>query len=165
MDQRTFTTYERFTDSLKGGNSMDIKNLLKQYNDLIIEIKDIESRITKLQNKQIKIEFDKVKGSNNEFPYEPRSFTIEGYNYSEADKKEERLIKYNNLLCKRKQKCEDLKLQIEEFIFSIPDSRTRRVFQYRYIENLSWQAIAMRIGKVHESYPRKDIHDKYLKNL
>lgn len=144
---------------------MDIKDLLKQYSDLIIEIKELENRIARLQNKQIKVEHDRVKGSSDVFPYIERSFLIEGYNYPEADRKEASLIKYNNLLCKRKHKCEEMKLQIEEFISSIPDSRTRRVFQYRYIDNLSWQAIAMRLGRVHESYPRKDIHDKYLNNL
>ncbi len=144
---------------------MDIKNLLKQYTDLQIETRELENRIVKLQNKQIKIEFDRVKGSSDVFPYTERSFLIEGYNYPEADRKEATLIKYNNLLCRRKQKCEELKLQIEEFISNIPDSRTRRVFQYRYIDGLSWQAIAMRLGRVHESYPRKDIHDKYLENL
>ncbi|HDK7165792.1 TPA: hypothetical protein PTV51_002066 [Clostridium botulinum] len=140
----------------------DTTFLLKQYNDLKVEISELENRIEKLE---IKIEQDSVKGSSNVFPYTERKFTIEGYNYPEADKKEERLIKLNNLLSKRKNKCEDMKLQIEEFINNIPDSRTRRVFQYRYIDNLSWQAIAIKIRKTDESYPRKIIHDKYLENL
>ncbi|MHB9947479.1 hypothetical protein CF055_00045 [Clostridium botulinum] len=143
----------------------DTTFLLKQYNDLKVEISELENRIERLENKKIKIKQDSVKGSSNVFPYTERKFTIEGYNYPEADKKEERLIKLNNLLSKRKNKCEDMKLQIEEFINTIPDSKTRRVFQYRYIDNLSWQAIAARIGKCHESYPRRDIHDKYLNNL
>ena len=58
-----------------------------------------------------------------------------------------------------------MKLEIEEFISSIPDSRTRRVFQYRYIDNLNWYQIARRLGKYDESYPRKVIHDKYLEGL
>lgn len=141
-----------------------MKELLKQYTDLQIEIRELEQRITKLQNKKIKVEFDRVKGSSDVFPYTERSFTIEGYNYPEADRKEERLVKYNNLLCRRKQKCEDMKLEIETFINNIPDSRTRRVFQYRYIDNLSWLQIAMRMNRVHESYPRK-IHDRYLEGI
>ena len=44
--------------------------------------------------------------------------------------------------------CEDLKLQIEKFISDIPESRTRRVFQYRYIDNMEWLPIAYRIGKM-----------------
>lgn len=141
-----------------------MKSLLCQYNDLLKEIKDLEHRISKLEKQKIKIEHDRVKGSSDVFPYTERTFTIEGYNYPEADKKEERLIKLNNILCKRKQRCEELKLEIEEFISDISDSRTRRVFQFRYFDNLSWLQIAMRMNRVHESYPRK-IHDRYLEGL
>lgn len=140
------------------------KELLKQYCDLQKEIQELEARIEKTKNRKIKVERDQVKGSSPHFPYEPRTFTVEGYNYPGADKKEELLIKYNNLLCRRKQRCEELKLEIEEFISNIPDSRVRRIFQYRYIDGLEWLPIAMRMNKVHESYPRK-IHDRYLESL
>lgn len=144
----------------KGGiNSMNAKKLLTQYTDLQAEIKDLEKRIKKLEN--FKVERDKVTGSDSEFPYIKRSFTIEGYNIQDID----RLNELKKLLIDRKSKCEDMKLEIEKFISSIPNSKTRRVFQYRYIDNLSWQAIAMRIGKYDESYPRKVIHDKYLEGL
>ncbi|WP_313758543.1 hypothetical protein [Tissierella sp.] len=141
-----------------------MKELLKQYNDLIEEIKDLEREIERLEKLDLKHEKDKVKGSNPYFPYQLRNFTIEGYNILEEEKINNRISKKKNILYKRKSECEDLKLQIEEFIFRIPDSRTRRVFHYRYIDNLSWQAIAIRIGKTHESYPRK-IHDRYLESL
>src|SRR5690554_5394045 len=130
-------------------NSMNIKKLLTQYTDLQAEIKDLEKRIKKLEN--FKVEHDKVVGSDSEFPYRPRSFKIEGYNIRDID----RLNKLKEVLIERKIKCEELKLQIEKFISNIPDSRTRRVFQYRYIDGLTWLQIAMRMNKVHESYPRK----------
>ena len=130
-----------------------MQEVLKQYNSIVKEIKELEKRIKKLENR---IEIDKVKGSNDEFPYQARSFRIEGL----ASTSE--LV---DLLGRRKTRCEKLKVRIEEFISDIPDSRTRRVFQYRYIDGLSWQSIAMKIGKVHESYPRKEIHDKYLDTL
>jgi len=145
-------------ENKKGGQALDIKDLLMQYKDLQQEIKDLERRIKKLEN--YKVERDKVRGSSSEFPYTLRSFTIEGYNIREID----RVNRLKNLLVKRKSKCEDMKIQIEEFISNIPDSRTRRVFQYRYIDNYSWLNIAMKMGKVHESYPRK-IHDRYLESL
>ncbi len=144
----------------KGGiNSMNAKKLLTQYTDLQAEIKDLEKRIDKLSN--FKVEHDKVTGSDSEFPYIKRSFTIEGYNIQNID----RLNELKKLLIDRKSKCEDMKLEIEKFISSIPDSRTRRVFQYRYIDGLSWLQIARRIGKYEESYPRKVIHDKYLEGI
>ena len=138
---------------------MDIKDILKQYKDLQHEIKELEKRIKRLEN--YKVERDKVRGSSSEFPYTLRSFTIEGYNIREMD----RVRKLKKILVKRKSECESMKIEIEEFISSIPDSRTRRVFQYRYIDNLSWLQIANRIGRHDESYPRKLIHDKYLENL
>jgi DNA-directed RNA polymerase specialized sigma24 family protein len=138
---------------------MNAKKLLTQYTDLQAEIKDLEKRIKKLEN--FKVEHDKVTGSENEFPYIKRSFKIEGYNIQDID----RLNELKELLIDRKNQCEEFKLQIEKFISNIPDSRTRRVFQYRYIDGLSWLQIARRIGKYEESYPRKVIHDKYLEGL
>ena len=137
---------------------MDAKKLLTKYNSLIREIKELEIEIDKLKKKNYQRETDSVKGSNPYFPYEPRTFTIAGYPIVDTSKKEE-------ILTKRKVKCEELKLQIEEFISQIPDSLTRRVFRYRYIEGLTWLQIAYRIGKHDESYPRKVIHDKYLEGM
>lgn len=135
-----------------------MKNLLKQYNDLKAEIKDLEKRIERLSNLQV--HHDSVTGSNPNFPYEPRIFKIEGYNIQDLD----RINRLKTLLVERKDKCEELKLEIEKFISSIPNSRTRRVFQYRYIDSLEWLPISRRIGGYEESYARK-IHDRYLEGL
>lgn len=140
---------------------MSIKDLLRQYNSIIKEIKELDIEIKRLEKDESKREIDMVSGSNDVFPYQPRSFTIEGYNIMKEDK----TARKRRILVKRKNKCEELKLQIEEFISSIPDSLTRRVFRYRYIDNLSWLQIAYRIGKHDESYPRKIIHDKYLEGM
>lgn len=117
---------------------MEGKELLKQYNSILEEIKELNREIERLEKKEIRHEIDKVKGSNAEFPYQPRSFTIEGYNIMEEEQNLKRILTKKNILYKRKTKCEDLKLQIEEFINTIPDSLTRRVFRYRYIDGLEW---------------------------
>ncbi len=135
-----------------------MKDILKQYNDLQDEIKDLEKRIKQIEN--FKVEHDKVTGSNSEFPYQAMSFTIEGYNINDVDK----LNETKALLIMRKCQCEDLKLEIEKFISTIPDSRTRRVFQYRYIDGLEWLPISMRFGRTNESYSRM-IHKRYLESL
>lgn len=135
------------------------KDFLNQYTDLQEEIKELEKRIDNLSN--FKYEYDKVRGSSNEFPYTERSFYIEGYNIQDIDK----LNEIKNILIDRKNKCENMKVEIERFISTIPDSRTRRVFQYRYLDGLSWQKIAFKIGRHDESYPRKIIHDRYLEEL
>lgn len=141
-----------------------MKELLRQYNDIKVEIKELEVRIENLRKKKIKIEKDSVRGSNPHFPYEQKSFVVEGYDYAGADRKELRLKLLSKTLKDRLDKCEELKLHIEQFISSIPDSRTRRVFQYRYIDNMEWLPIAYRIGGYDESYPRK-IHERYLEKI
>lgn len=138
------------------------KELLKQYSDLQKEIKELELRIERVKNKPVQVVSDSVKGSARFFPYEPRTFVITGL---EADKKEQHLEKLNSLLYKRRAKCRELALEIEEFINTIPDSRTRRVFSLRYIDGLNWLQIARKIERYDESYPRKVIHDKYLDKL
>jgi len=133
---------------------LEITKLLKQYKDLCREIKELENYIEKLEkNRNVS---DIVAGSNNEFPYQIMNFKIEGLAHTD---------KLRKVLFERKVKCEQLKIKIEEFISDIPDSITRQVFQYRYIDGLIWQVIAYRIGRHDESYPRKMIHDKYLDSL
>ncbi len=139
-----------------------IKELLKQYSDLQKEIKELEQRIERVKNKKVQVVTDTVKGSSRHFPYIERSFAITGL---EEDKREQQLEKLNSILYKRRAKCTEMKLEIEEFINTIPDSRTRRVFSLRYIDGLNWLQIARKIERYDESYPRKVIHDKYLENL
>lgn len=141
------------------------KEILKQYNSLLEEIKNLERKIDRLEKSEPQHEIDSVRGSNPYFPYEAKNFTIEGYNIIDEEKKDCKLEKMLNILYSRNIKCKDMKIQIEEFISNIPDSLTRRVFQYRYVDNLEWLPIARKIGRHEESYPRKVIHDKYLEGL
>ena len=136
-----------------------MKETLRQYNSIREEIKELRREIARLEKQKPKHATDKVAGSDNQFPYAKKHFTITGI------VENKNLIRKKEILIDRLKKCEELKLQIEEFISNIPDSLTRRVFQYRYIDNLNWQQIARRIGKYDESYPRKVIHDRYLEGL
>lgn len=134
-----------------------MKRTLRQYNSLIKEIKELDKEIEKMKNKKYSYEKDSVTGSNCYFPYQKINYSIEGIVTVDTSVKE-------RILTNRKIKCEELKLDIEKFISDIPDSLTRRIFRYRYIDNFNWQAISMRVGKINESYPRM-IHDRYLDNL
>jgi DNA-directed RNA polymerase specialized sigma24 family protein len=140
---------------------MITKEILKQYSDLQKEIKELERRIERVKNKKTQVVSDSVKGSSKYFPFEERVFTITGI----ENDKEQQIEKLNTILIKRKSKCEEIKLEIEEFINAIPDSRTRRVFSLRYINGLNWLQIARKIERYDESYPRKVIHDKYLEEI
>ncbi|MDU2503181.1 MAG: hypothetical protein E7D08_02930 [Peptoniphilus harei] len=62
---------------------------------------------------------------------------------------------------RRFRRCKKIGIEIEEFIEGIEDSRTRLVFQLRYIEGKSWVYISRQLGSTNESYARM-IHNRYL---
>ena len=135
-----------------------MKQTLRQYNSIREEIKELRREIARLEKQEPKYATDKVTGSDDQFPYAKKHFTISGI------VEDKNLIRKKEILINRLKKCEELKLQIEEFISIIPDSRTRRIFQYRYIDELEWLPISMRFGKYDESFARK-IHERYLEGL
>ena len=108
------------------------------------------------------IEYDKVYGSRTEFPYTKQSFNIQGI----GDQKG--YLRRINRRCKKLAMiAEEISIkeeEIEEFIHSIPDSKTRQVFIYRYMMELSWIEIARKMN-YSESAVRFRIHDCYLRSL
>lgn len=127
------------------------KKELLQYRYLLIEIKELENKI---KNYEGKIVTDKVQSSQREFPYTQYELKIQGVEDSLYIKKLREKLFY------RIEKCKKLKVDIENFINNIEGSRTRLVFQLRYVEGWSWQRISLKLGSTHESYSRK-IHDRF----
>lgn len=141
---------------------MQLKEELQQFNDLKREKKLIEKQIMKLKVDSKNIEYDKVYGSRTEFPYTKQSFNIQGI----GDQKG--YLRRIDRRCKKLAAiAEDISIkeeEIEEFIHSIPDSKTRQVFIYRYMMELSWIEIARKMN-YSESAVRFRIHDCYLRSL
>lgn len=130
------------------------KKTLSQYRDLQREIKHLKKRLEKLKSEDYV--FDRVSGSNPHFPYQQIAFHIEG-EVNNSNKVE----KLKNILSSRINKVNRLQLEIEEWICNIPDSRTRMIFEMRYIENKSWIYISRKFGSNNESYARM-VHDRHL---
>ncbi len=128
------------------------KKELLQYRYLLIEIKELENKI---KNYEGKIVTDKVQSSQREFPYTQYELKIQGVEDSLYIKKLREKLFY------RIEKCKKLKVDIENFINNIEDSRTRLVFQLRYVEGRSWVYISKQLGSSNESYARM-IHNRYL---
>ena len=137
------------------------KNILDQYSDLKKEIEEVQEKIDRLDVEIPKLEKrlkdiedgekvkDKVRGGlgGNE------SFNIEGIPVKEYERKKTDLFTKKLLLIQRKSTLEVLKLEIEQkkndvetFIAGIEDSRMRRIVSMRFMENLSWNQVADRIG-------------------
>ena len=93
---------------------------LDQYRDLCREIKYLEEKIKKMP-KEVSI----VKGSSPYFPYLERRSRVEGPG------REEKALR--KVLYQRRARCLEMKHRIYHFIDTIEDSRTRLVFELRYI--------------------------------
>lgn len=125
------------------------KEELEQYRSIVAEIDEIRDR---LNDNTV---HGTVTGSDSEFPYVKHSFSVGGVVETERNQRDMILLR----------KLEVQKQTIDEFMANIPDSETRRIFRYKYIDGTvkpSWQWIAFKIGKHDEQYPRRK-HNKYLK--
>lgn len=137
------------------------KQILVQYSDLqkeMIEtkekIKKLEITIENIHNRISEIESgeivkDKVYGGDGGI----QGFNIEGVPTKEYERKKTDLFSKKLLLNQRKSTLEILEFdlmqktnEIEEFISSVEDSRMRRIINLRFIENLSWNKVADKIG-------------------
>lgn len=125
------------------------RETLSQYRDLKREIKHLERRIRRLKTTVT----DSVRASNAEFPYQEIHVTIEG----EISPKTE----LERILALRIRQCQSMALAIERFIADIEDSRTRQIFELRYIDGWTWERISGVLGAANESYAR-NLHNKFL---
>lgn len=137
------------------------KEILIQYSDLQEEVKEIRKKIEKLEERIPKIQQrineiekgetvkDKVRGGLGGL----QSFQIEGVPLKEYSERKTDLLQKRLLLNSRKSTLELLEFdllektnEVEEFIAAVSDSRMRRIINLRFIEGLSWNKVADRIG-------------------
>jgi len=123
------------------------KEILIQYADLQEEVKEIRERIAKTEEQISKIEeegtvIDTVRGGlgNNQH------FKIRGFPYPEYSRKMTLLYSRKATLASLETEILETLNKVEEFIAGIDDSRIRRIINLRFIENLSWNQTAHKIG-------------------
>ena len=123
------------------------KEILIQYSDLQEEVKEVRERINKTEDQISKIEkdgnvIDSVCGGNGGIQH----FKIEGFPYPEYSRKKTLLYARKATLASLEMELMETLNQVEEFIASVEDSRMRRIITLRFIDNLSWNKVADRIG-------------------
>ena len=116
----------------------DGTKILNDYIDACEVVKETEAEIRKLEKKK-KIVQDKVTGSNPEWPYEPRSFSLGGTIETVEDAN--RLNFEKHIIEMQREDAEALKLQVEEWMKTIP-FRMQRIIRYKYFNKLSWEDVA-----------------------
>ena len=126
-----------------GGGRLD-KTVLQEYIDACELVKDIEAEIQKLNRKKKTVIKTNVKGSMHEFPYVEQHFKVQGTTFTVKD--DSRLRYEEKLLEQQKANAEQVKLQVEEWMLTIP-SRMQRIIRYRYLEGMSWVQVGVKMGR------------------
>ena len=126
---------------------MVTKEVLLQYIDLQQEVKEIREKIEKLENQIEKIEqegnvTDKVRGGEGGL----QTFRIEGFPYPEYSRKRTLLFARKATLSKLEMELLKTLNDVEVFISNIKDSHIRRIKNFRVVEGLSWNKVAIKIG-------------------
>lgn len=126
------------------------KEQLSQYCDLVKETDKIRKRKEKIR-KRTEYIADSVQNGYK------RHLVIFGYDLSRANK----LHELENILVEREAMIIIQQVEIEKYINTIKDSKTRQIFVHRYIDNMDWYQVAEVMGYSGESGPRTK-HDRYL---
>ncbi len=125
------------------------------------EIKNLESRVQKYEDNPKTI---KSKGtcSSSSFPYTEQHYMVECVEYNP------KMYTLKAKLDEFKDKLEIKKIEIEDYIETIPFSEIRQIFRYRYLDNKNWVQIAHEMNKLYQAkeYNEDSVrmkHDRYLK--
>lgn len=121
------------------------KEILEQYIDACELIKETERDIRRVKKQRKTIIQDSVKGSMYDFPYAAQNFKIQGMTYS-AVREPGALAAYERLLEERKARAEEIKVQVESWLNTIPQ-RMQRIIRFRFFEENTWAEVAKRIGR------------------
>lgn len=120
------------------------KTILQDYVDACELVKETEAEIHKLNRKKKTVIQTNVKGSMHEFPYVEQHFKIQGTAFTMKD--DSHLRYEEKLLERQKANAEQVKLQVEEWMLTLP-SRMQRIVKYRYLEGLTWEKVAIKMGR------------------
>ena len=112
------------------------KKILEDYIDACEFIKETEAEIKKLEKKKRFVQ-DKVRGSNPDWPYEERSFSLDGSVETAADAFT--LAREKRILEEQRKVASDLKLGVEKWM--------QRIIRYKFFNELTWEEVATLMGR------------------
>lgn len=135
------------------------KKILEDYIDACEFIKETEAEIKKLEKKK-KFVQDKVRGSNPDWPYEERSFNLGGTVETVTDASA--LAREKRILEEQREVASDLKLGVEEWMKEIP-FRMQRIIRYKFFNRLSWEEVAMLMGRKYTGEGIKKEFQRFMK--
>lgn len=143
------------------------KCVLEQYTEMQQEEKDLRRRI---QNLAIQLENLEKKGyvvadsvsCGKKGKKSLGTCVVQGFPFPAYERKKSQLRRYKRQLEAADERLLKLLTETEEYINNITDSRIRRIFRYRYVDNLSWIQVAHRMGGKHTPDSCRKTHDRFI---
>ena len=135
----------------------ELKEKLNQLYDIRKELVELKVKINNTEPRAI--QKDTVGASSKYFPYVKQKVKIEAIDPILIHK----LDKYKNLLQQRALELLEVQTELELFIQNLPTSRLRRIFEYKYIKQYSWQKTAYLIGGNATPDSIRKEHDRFWK--
>lgn len=138
------------------------KDILTQYCDLQEEERDLRQRICRLEDQigRLSIVSDSVTGTRKDGTI--GQIRITGYPTPEYYRKMGLLRRRKAAMEETQQRLMEMLNEVEAFVDGIEDSRLRRIFRYRYVDNMSWLQVAIQMGGKHTADSCRNAHDRYL---
>ena len=136
------------------------KQILYQYIDACELVKETEREIEQIRRRRQEIVTDKVKMSDYDFPFGQISCTIHGIPYDAQDC--EMLDRKERILKERKAAAETIKLQVEEWLVTVP-LRMQRIIRYKVFEGMTWAQVAQRMGRKNTENGLKKEFERFMR--
>lgn len=151
------------------------KNILKEYANMKEEVKNLRQRITKLESEIHKLEQSVVSdsvscGRRGKKPL--GTVKVTGIPNGLISKKKISLESRKAKLIELESELLELMNQAEEYIDSIEKSELRMMFRFYYVDDLTWDMVAM---KMNYAFPKRKIpytkencrkrHDRFLEKI
>ena len=148
------------------------KNILEQYIELKEEIRDLQDRIDKDERRLLKIKeegvvSDTVKGTRADGTL--GSIRITGYPIPEHNQVKNMIKKRVAKLHILEDELQNAINEVDDFIEKVPKSDLRMMLRFRYLDDMTWAAVAMNMN---DRFPKRRIkytedscrmrHDRYL---
>ncbi len=139
------------------------KKILKQLPNIRREIRELEREIASVQKniddlRRNKI-YDTVVGSREDLTIGPIKVRGHPKGY---EKKISELQKKKALMNSKKMELLQIENEAEAYINSIQDSRMRRIMRFRYVDGLSWQQVAAKMGSPYTADSCRMAHKRFM---
>lgn len=118
----------------------------EDYQKIGLKISSLRDRISKLEDMAVRCEIGAARGSNPDFPYQPMTFHVSGYNIRDDEKKRAKIQNLKLQLEQEIRKEEEKRLEIEEFISNIANRTDNLIFTYYYLDKMSQEEVAKKLS-------------------